>query len=124
MQPTHMSVANNYIDKFNVFALVGHVEADKLHPSTVYWCIEFGQTYILYILKSHNKQEQNQDNIVERQAYRLIINDVHKYIFNGSKLRKVWSYIHIFREKSIKVLVNALNLFIVLCLYREHDCKF
>ena len=36
MQPTHMSVANNYIDKFNVFALVGHVEADKLHPSTVY----------------------------------------------------------------------------------------
>ena len=32
MQPTHMSVANNYIDKFNVFALVGHVEANKLHP--------------------------------------------------------------------------------------------
>ena len=124
MQPTHMSVANNYIDKFNVFALVSHVEADKLHPSTVNWCIDFGQTDILYILKSHNKQEQNQDNIVERQAYRLIINDVHKYIFNGSKFSKVWSYIHIFREKSIKVLVNALNLFIVLCLYREHDCKF
>ena len=76
------------------------------------------------ILKNHNKQEQNQDNIVERQAYRLIINDVHKYIFNGSKLSKVWSYIHIFREKSIKVPVNALNLFIVLCLYHEHDCKF
>ena len=36
MQPTHMSGANNYIDKFNVFALVGHVEGDKLHPSTVY----------------------------------------------------------------------------------------
>ena len=127
MQPTHMSmmsVANNYIDKFNVFVLVGHVEADKLHPSTVYWCIDLGQTYILYILKSHNKQEQNQDNIVGRQAYRLIINDVHKYIFNGSKLSKAWSYIHIFREKSIKVLVNALNLFIVLCLYREHDCNF
>ena len=115
MQPTHMSVANNYIDKFNVFALVGHVEADKLHLSTVYWFIDLGHT---------NKQEQNQDNIVGRQAYRLIINDVHKYIFNGSKLSKVWSYIHIFKEKSIKVLVNALNLFIVLCLYREHDCKY
>ena len=27
MQTTHMSGANNYIDKFNVFALVGHVKA-------------------------------------------------------------------------------------------------
>ena len=62
-----MSGANNYIDKFNVFALVGHVEADNLHPSTVYWGIDLGQTYI--ILKNHNKQEQSQDNIVGRQAY-------------------------------------------------------
>ena len=64
-------------------------------------------------MKSHNKQEQNQDNIVGRQAYRLIINDVHK----GSKPSNAWSYtcIHIFREKSIKLLVHvyALNLFIV-----------
>ena len=100
MQPTHMSVANNYIDKLNVFALVGHVEADKLHPSTVYWCIDLGQTYILYILKSPNKQEQNQVNIVERQAYRLIINDVHKYIFNGSSSVK-FGHIFIFSERRV-----------------------
>ena len=43
MQPTHMSGAINYIDKFNVF-VVGHVEADKLHPSTVYWGIGLVQT--------------------------------------------------------------------------------
>ena len=79
-----MSGVNKHIDKFNVFALVGHVEADKLHPSTVSWV----KRNIFYILKSHNKQEQNQDNIVGRQAYRLITNDVHKYIFNRSKLSK------------------------------------
>ena len=27
MLPKHMSGANNYIDKFNVFALFGHVKA-------------------------------------------------------------------------------------------------
>ena len=44
MQPTHMSGANNYINKFNVFALVGNVEADILHPSTVYW----SNVYFMY----------------------------------------------------------------------------
>ena len=56
-------------------------------------------------MKNHNKQEQNQDNILGRQAYRLIINDVHKYIFNGSKLSNAWSYtcIHIFKFSERRV---------------------
>ena len=65
-----MSCANNYIDKFNVFALFGHVEADKLHLSTVYWGIGLGQTYtcIVYIEKPQQART-NQDNTLGRQEY-------------------------------------------------------
>ena len=73
---------------------------------------------MFYIMKNHNKQEQNQDNIVGRQAYRLIINDVHNISSTGQSSVTL-GHIHVFifsnfREKSIKLLVHvyALNLFI------------
>ena len=78
------------------------------------------------VLKSHNKQEQNQDNIVGCQAYRLIINDVHKYIFIGSKLSKAWSFIfsNSQREEYKSTSICFEPFHCVLCLYREHGCKF